>query len=295
MSSPTRVISDCKLHCHQPGFVIMRPWRGLSAKDCHRSALPASHVTWRDHREYSVRQPEDMEWIIHATIASLAVHVIGDPGGTYSLDFIIFQMRPCLKILTKIFIKHNTQNVRWYSRWHKNENKNTTQFMGCVISRIHYGLKVIFYFKTFYCLPLSSLRKTHRRHWTHINVCRVSSGGVSSMLLVLSITFNIHDNIWGCMCSTGPFNYRWLKGYIYSSCYYHHQIRSNHLSHCFHIFPWLCAWDVCYIIFCHLLYIHTGKTGNLFSWVLCSLWWVPIIGYVWLADRVRLFVHYTIS
>ena len=38
--------------------------------------------------------------------------------------------------------------------------------------------------------------------------------------------------------------YRWLKGYIYSSCYYHHhQIRSIHLSHCFHIFPWLCAWE----------------------------------------------------
>ena len=37
-----------------------------------------------------------------------------------------------------------------------------------------------------------------------------------------------------------------------SSCYYHHQIGSIHLSHCFHIFPWLCVWDVCYIIFCHL-------------------------------------------
>ena len=39
-----------------------------------------------------------------------------------------------------------------------------------------------------------------------------------------------------CMCSTGPFTYRWLKGNIYSSCHYHHQIRSIHLSHCFHIF-----------------------------------------------------------
>ena len=99
------------------------------------------------------------------------------------------------------------------------------------------------------------------------------------MLLVLSITFYFQYNIWGCMCSTGPFKYRWLKGYIYSSCY-HHQIGSIHLSHCFHIFPWLCAWDVCYIIFCHLLYIHSGKTGNLFSLVLCSLWLVQIVGYV---------------
>ena len=37
------------------------------------------------------------------------------------------------------------------------------------------------------------------------------------------------------MCSTGPFQHRWLKGYIYSSCYYHHQIGSIHLSHCYHI------------------------------------------------------------
>ena len=115
------------------------------------------------------------------------------------------------------------------------------------------------------------------------------------MLLVLSITFYFHYDILGCMCSTGPFTYMWLKGYIYSSCYYHHQIRSIHLSnininqHGFHIFPWLCAWDVCYIIFCHLLYIHSRKTGNLFSLVLCSLWWVQIVGYV-LACRSYSFV-----
>ena len=86
----------------------------------------------------------------------------------------------------------------------------------------------------------------------HINVCRVSCGGVSNMLLVLSTTFYFHYNIRGCMYSTGQFMYRWLKGYIYSSCYYHHQIRSIHLSHCFHIFSWLCAWYV-YIILHHIL------------------------------------------
>ena len=53
-----------------------------------------------------------------------------------------------------------------------------------------------------------------------------------------------------------------------------------HLSHCYHIFPWLCAWDVCYIIFCHLLHIRSGKTGNLFSLLSCSLWWVQIFGCV---------------
>ena len=72
----------------------------------------------------------------------------------------------------------------------------------------------------------------------------------SPLPFIEPITFYFHCNIWGCMCSAGPFEYRWLKGYIYSSCYQ----------------------DVCYIIFCHLLYIHSGKTGNLFS--LCSLWWV---------------------
>ena len=91
------------------------------------------------------------------------------------------------------------------------------------------------------------------------------------------------------MCSTGPFQYMWLKGYIYSSCYHHHQIGSIHLSHCYHIFPWLCAWDVCCIIFCHLLHIRSGKTGNLFSLLLCSLWWVQIFRYV-LACRSYSFV-----
>ena len=128
--------------------------------------------------------------------------------------------------------------------------------MGRAISRIHYGLKAVFHF----------------RHFT-----------------VLSITFYFYYNIWGYMCSTGPFKHRWLKGFIYSSCYYHHQIGSIHLSHCFHIFPWLCVWDVCYIIFCHLLYIYSGKTGNLFSLVLCSLWWVQIVGHV-LACRSYSFV-----
>ena len=55
-------------------------------------------------------------------------------------------------------------------------------------------------------------------------------------------------------------------------------------------FPWLCDWDVCYIKFCHLLHIRSGKTGNLFSLLLCSLWWVQISGYV-LACRSYSFVY----
>ena len=92
------------------------------------------------------------------------------------------------------------------------------------------------------------------------------------------------------MCSTDPFQFRWLKGYIYSSCYYHHQIGSINLSHCYHVFLWSCVWDVCYIIFCHVLHKHSGKTGILFSSLLCSLWWLQlIVGYV-MACRLYSFV-----
>ena len=34
------------------------------------------------------------------------------------------------------------------------------------------------------------------------------------MLLVLSITFSFHYNIWGCMFSNGPFQYGCLKGFL---------------------------------------------------------------------------------
>ena len=90
------------------------------------------------------------------------------------------------------------------------------------------------------------------------------------------------------MCSTDPFQFMWLRGYNHSSCYYDHQIGGINLTH-YHIFPWLCAWDVCYIIFCHLLHIHSEKTGILFSLLLCSLWWVQLVGYV-LAPRLCSFV-----
>ena len=109
------------------------------------------------------------------------------------------------------------------------------------------------------------------------------------MLLVLSITF-IFIKICGFACvQLAHFRSRRFKGCIYSSCYYHHQIGSIHLSHCCHIFPWLCAWDACYIIFCHFLYIRSGTTGNLFSLSLCSLWLVQVFGYV-LACRSYSFV-----
>ena len=92
-------------------------------------------------------------------------------------------------------------------------------------------------------------------------------------------------NIWGCMCWTGPFEFRWLKGYIYNPSYYHHQIGSIHLSHCCHIFPWLCVWDGCTTIFCHPLHIYLGNTGTLFqllkfSLLMFNLWYVQTTIYI---------------
>ena len=54
--------------------------------------------------------------------------------------------------------------------------------------------------------------------------------------------------------------------------------RNIDLTNCYHIFPRLCAWDV--VTSWHLFYMHSGKTGTLFSLLLCSLWWVQIVGYV---------------
>ena len=54
-------------------------------------------------------------------------------------------------------------------------------------------------FETFYCLPLSSSYKTAHGHWPHVNVCRVSCGGVVNMMLVFWITsFFITKN--GVVC-----------------------------------------------------------------------------------------------
>ena len=56
------------------------------------------------------------------------------------------------------------------------------------------------------------------------------------MLLVLLITIHCTYSICGCICSSGPFQVRWSKLYMYSSCYYHHQLESINLHHCYHIF-----------------------------------------------------------
>ena len=57
------------------------------------------------------------------------------------------------------------------------------------------------------------------------------------MLLVLAITSHCHYYLWDRMCSTDPFQFRWLKGYTHSSSYHHHnQIGSVNLSHCYIFF-----------------------------------------------------------
>ena len=127
--------------------------------------------------------------------------------------------------------------------------------------------------------------------WKYVNACGAYLVEVCHAHVTCGSSFRLPLSlyIWGCMCSTDPFQFRWLKGYIHSSCYYHHRIGSINLTHCYHIFPGLCAWDVCSIIFCHVLHIRSGKTGNLISILLCSFWWVQIIGYV-LAGRSCSFV-----
>ena len=82
------------------------------------------------------------------------------------------------------------------------------------------------------------------------------------------------------MCWTGPFEFSWLKEYIHSPSYYHHQIGNIHLSHCCHILSWLCVWDGCTIIHCHLLHIYPGNTGTLFPLLVFSLSYLLMIGYI---------------
>ena len=65
------------------------------------------------------------------------------------------------------------------------------------------------------------------------------------MLLVLPITLLRYYNIWGCMRSTGTLQFRWLKGYIYSSCYYHNHIGSINLTHSYHISVAVCL--ICWL------------------------------------------------
>ena len=104
----------------------------------------------------------------------------------------------------------------------------------------------------------------------------------------------------GCMCWTGPFGFRWLKGYIYNPSYYHNQIGSIHLSHCCHIFRG-CVSEMFVLPYFVIYYIYIcGTLGPCFNYW-CSVYWCSVYGIckwsdtLWPAGRVLLFADYTIS
>ena len=87
----------------------------------------------------------------------------------------------------------------------------------------------------------------------------------------------------------------WKDIYIYSSCYYHHQIGSIHLSHCYHIFRgcvpemFVTSYSVTYCIYV------PGKPGICFHYHCAVYDECKYSDTFWLADHTRLFVQYTIS
>ena len=114
-----------------------------------------------------------------------------------------------------------------------------------------------------------------------------------NMLLVLSITFYFHNNIWGYVCSAGPFQCRWLRGYIYSSCYYHHQIGSIHLSHYYHIFRG-CVPEMFITPYSVTFCIQIPEGPGICFHYYCAIYdECKYLDAFWLASRVRLFVQCT--
>ena len=67
------------------------------------------------------------------------------------------------------------------------------------------------------------------------------------------------------------------------------------IGHCYHICPWVCAWDAWYIIFSHLIQIHSEKTRILFSLLLYSSWWVQIVRYIFGLQNVFVCLYITPS
>ena len=113
-----------------------------------------------------------------------------------------------------------------------------------------------------------------------ITVDSVGINGPIKVLIKYALVWCLFKSVTESQRGNHIGSYRWLKEYIHNPSYYHHQIGSIHLSHCCHIFPWLCVWDGCTIIFCHLLHIYPGKTGTLFPFLMFSLWYLQTIGYI---------------
>ena len=113
------------------------------------------------------------------------------------------------------------------------------------------------------------------------------------MLLDLSINFYFHYTIWGCMCSTGPFLYRWLKGISIAHVII---IIKSEVSTIVIIFFRVCVPEIFVTSYSVTYCIYVpGK-----PWI-CFLYYCAVYDECkysdtfWLADRTRLFLHYIIS
>ena len=71
-------------------------------------------------------------------------------------------------------------------------------------------------FETFYCLPLSSSYKTAHGHWPHVNVCRLSCGGLVNMLLVLSIISHFTLIIYYIILYLLLFSLQYMELYVFN-------------------------------------------------------------------------------
>ena len=163
-----------------------------------------------------------------------------------------------------------------FQRWY--HHIDIAQSMMCAISRVHNRHKVVVCFR--HATPSPFITMTH--DYSYALSTKMLVGYIVSRVCQTWDEFFrlLFCNIWGCMCWTGPFEFRWLKGYIYNPSYYHHQIGSIHLSHCCHIFPWFCVWDGYIVISCHLLHIYPGSTGTLFPLLMFSIWYLQMIRYI---------------
>ena len=96
------------------------------------------------------------------------------------------------------------------------------------------------------------------------------------------------------MCSTGPFQFRWLRGYIHSSCYYHHQSEVSTLP--IIIFFRGCVPEMFVTSYSVTYCIYIPEEPGICFHYHCAVYdECKYSDTFWLVDRIRLFVHYTIS
>ena len=105
--------------------------------------------------------------------------------------------------------------------------------------------------------------------------------------------------MWGCMCLTGPFKFRWSRGSTYNSSYCHHQFGCISLSHCCNIFVvvrnrWLHhrmlsvsyisreSWVLCLLLLCSLMMCENNRVH-----------YDPMVVFVCLHITLPHYHHYT--